>query len=125
MSLRPRSGVRLLFSALALSAACAQAATDTLGDRYEEARRELEQRRADEATSRANRDRLAGEAEDLRTRLVTNAARVQDLETAAAATAEEIARLRAEEEILETDLADDRQRVAALLAVLQRLDAVQ
>jgi septal ring factor EnvC (AmiA/AmiB activator) len=121
---RARVAFLAVLSALFLSAA-APLEAGSLAERYEAARRALDQVRANEAETRATRDRLAGEAETLRERLVANAARVQDLEAAAAVTTAEIARLKEEEAALDADLADDRQRVGALLAVLQRLDAVQ
>jgi septal ring factor EnvC (AmiA/AmiB activator) len=119
---------RLLIPILCVlvSAAAAQGPEGgNLDERYERARRELEQRQVEERASRAARDRLAGETETLRARLVANATRVQELEAAAAETAGEIARLKEEEAAIEADLTDDRARVSALLAVLQRLDAVQ
>jgi septal ring factor EnvC (AmiA/AmiB activator) len=115
---------------LALCAAAPLATTTapaggTLADRYDQARRLLEQQRASENQTLATRERLAAEAQALRERLVANAAQVQELETTLAATEAEVGRLRAQERALEADLVDDRARVVRLLAVLQRLDSDQ
>jgi septal ring factor EnvC (AmiA/AmiB activator) len=110
---------------LALLTAAAAPEGGSLAERYDRARRDLEAHRATEAQTRAARERLAGETESLRTRLVANATRVQELEIAAAATRDEIQKLTEQENVLEADIADDRARVGGLLAILQRLDAVQ
>ena len=95
----------------------------TLAERYERARAMLEEQRAEEMATRETRDRLAGEAQSLRERLVANAARVQQLEAAYAATSSQIDELRAHESALAAAFERDRARVARLLAVIQRLDA--
>ncbi len=95
----------------------------TLAERYEQARRTLEEQRSSENQTVAARERLEGEARDLRQRLVTNAAEVQQLEAALEATSAQVETLRVQEQAIEADLADDRERVVRLLAVLQRLDA--
>jgi len=107
----------------AATSAAEAGAGGTLAERYERARKDLEERRAREAAARAERDRLAGEADDLRRRLIENAARVQRLESAVAQTEAEIVRLTAQEKTLTAQLIQDRARVARLLTVLQRLDA--
>ncbi|MET0604882.1 MAG: peptidoglycan DD-metalloendopeptidase family protein [Beijerinckiaceae bacterium] len=76
-----------------------------------------------ETQTRAERDRLAKEAQDLQAKLIANAAKVQELEVAYEATQTELDRLSANERRLLADLERDRDRVAHLLAVLQRLYA--
>ena len=93
----------------------------TLADRYQRALRELEANRQKESQTKAERDRLASEAQDLQTRLIANAAKVQELETAYETTQAELVTLTAKERVLLADLERDRDRVAHLLAVLQRL----
>ncbi len=119
--------MRILISVLCVLISAAQAAPapqgGTLTQRYERARKALEEQRATEDETRAAHDLLAHEAEDLRQRLVANAARVQQLEAAFAETEMEIAGLRAKETALAGSLDRDHTRVARLLAVLQRLDA--
>lgn len=95
----------------------------SLTDRYSRALKALEETRANENQTREVRDRLAAEAADLQRRLIANAARVQDLEAALATTQTELERLNVNARAIESDLARDRNRVAHLLAVLQRLDA--
>ena len=99
------------------------ASSGTLTDRYQRALRDLETNRLNETQTRAERDRLATEAQSLQTRLIANASKVQDLEAAYAATQNELARLGENERVLLADLDRDRDRVAHLLAVLQRLYA--
>ena len=77
---------------------------------------------ASENASRAERDRLAGEAKDLQQRLIDNAAKVQDLEAAYAQSEAELDKLNQTAAALQNDLSQNRDRVAHLLAVLQRLD---
>jgi septal ring factor EnvC (AmiA/AmiB activator) len=105
------------------SAAYAAAATEggSLADRYQRALRELEANRLNESQTKAERDRLASEAQNLQARLIANAAKVQELEAAYESSQEELAGLSAKERALLADLDRDRDRVAHLLAVLQRL----
>jgi murein hydrolase activator len=105
------------------SVAYAASESGTLADRYARALRELEANRLNESQTRAERDRLAGEAQSLQTRLIANASKVQELEAAYASTQDELARLGENERVLLADLNRDRDRVAHLLAVLQRLYA--
>jgi len=105
------------------SAAYAASESGTLADRYQRALRELEANRFSESQTRAERDRLAGEARSLQARLIANASKVQELETAYASTQDDLARLGEKERALLADLDRDRDRVAHLLAVLQRLYA--
>ena len=105
------------------SASFAASASGTLTERYERALRELEANRLNETQTRAERDRLAKEAQDLQAKLIANAAKVQELEVAYEATQTELDRLSANERRLLADLERDRDRVAHLLAVLQRLYA--
>jgi len=109
----------LLYSGTAHAAPAGNA----LADRYEQALKELEQTRANETETRAERDRLADEARKLQERLVVEADTVQRLEAAFAATQQDLDRLAETERALVADLTRDRNRVAQLLAVLQRLDA--
>jgi murein hydrolase activator len=97
----------------------------SLADRYQRALRELEANRLNESQTKAERDRLANEAQSLQTRLVANAAKVQELEAAYEVTQGELSDLSAKERVLLSDLERDRDRVAHLLAVLQRLYADQ
>jgi septal ring factor EnvC (AmiA/AmiB activator) len=97
----------------------------SLADRYQRALRDLEANRLNESQTKAERDRLAGEAQDLQTRLIANAAQVQELEAAYEVTQGELSDLSAKERVLLSDLDRDRDRVAHLLAVLQRLYADQ
>ena len=103
--------------------AYALAAEDSLADRYARALRELEANRATENRTRAERDRLVGEAQSLQARLVANASKVQELEAAHAATQQELAVLRGRERLLLAEFDRDRERIGRLLAVLQRLYA--
>jgi len=95
----------------------------SLAERYERARHVLEEQQAAEAKSEAEHTRLAREAEDLRNRLIANAARVQQLETQLTDTETELARLSQLAQALEIDFHRNREKVGHLLAVLQRLDA--
>ena len=103
------------------SAAFAASAGGSLAERYSRALRELEANRLNESQTKAERDRLASEAQNLQTRLIANAAKVQELEAAYESTQDELATLSAKERVLLSDLTRDRDRVAHLLAVLQRL----
>ncbi len=110
-----------LLGSAALSAPAPQGGT--LAERYSRALKALEETRANENQTREQRDQLAAQAADLRRRLVANAARVQELEIALTTTETELVRLNANARSLEADLVRDRDRVAHLLAVLQRLDS--
>jgi septal ring factor EnvC (AmiA/AmiB activator) len=103
------------------SAALAATAGGTLSERYSNALRELEVNRLSESQTKAERDRLTGEAQSLQARLIANAAKVQELEAAYETTQMELASLGEKERVLLADLDRDRERVARLLAVLQRL----
>ena len=103
----------------------AASAEDTLADRYARALRELDANRATENITRAERDRLASEAESVQARLIANASKIQELEAAFASTEEELAALSERERKLLADLDRDRQHIGNLLAVLQRLYADQ
>ena len=103
------------------SAGVAASASGSLTERYAKALRELEANRLNENQTKAERDRLAGEAQSLQARLIANAAKVQELEAASEMTEEELAALSEKERVLLADLNRDRDRVAHLLAVLQRL----
>ena len=105
------------------SAAYAASTSGSLSERYDRALRELETNRLNETQTRAERDRLAKEAQDLQARLIANASKVQELEIAYEATGNELDRLGGRERALLADLDRDRDRVAHLLAVLQRLYA--
>jgi septal ring factor EnvC (AmiA/AmiB activator) len=95
----------------------------TLAERYARAQKAFEDQRGSEDKTRAERDSLAAEAHDLQQRLIANASRVQELEAASETTAAELARLNDTMRDLQADLLRDRDRVAHLLAVLQRLQA--
>jgi murein hydrolase activator len=98
-------------------------ASGSLAERYRKALDALEQQRASEQQTRAERDRLAAEASDLQQRLVANAAREQSLESDYAQTSAELERLNRVKAGLQAELAKERNQVAHLLAVLQRLNA--
>ena len=93
----------------------------TLAERYRNAQTALQAQRLNEDKTRAERDRLESEARDLQERLIANAAKVQQLEAASETTAAELARMNGAINRLQADLVRDRDRVAHLLAVLQRL----
>ena len=95
----------------------------TLAERYGRAQKAFEEQRGNEDKTREQRDALAEEARSLQERLIANASRVQELEAASEATAGELDRLNATIRTIEGDLLRDRDRVAHLLAVLQRLQA--
>ena len=117
--------MRLLVPLLAfvILSAAAPDQGGTLVERYELARTILERERANEAQLRETRDQLAGEAQTLQERLVANAQRVQELESAFTTTADEIAVLSLREAELGVQFDEDRAAVGHLLAVIQRLDA--
>jgi septal ring factor EnvC (AmiA/AmiB activator) len=94
----------------------------SIAQRYERARAKLEEQRAKEDTQRQATDKLRNEAESLRQRLIANAARVQELETKLADTEHKLTQLSAQEKDLQNYFARDRDRVARLMAVLQRLE---
>lgn len=108
-SIRPPSGV----------------AGRTLAERYQQAQQALADQRNNEEKTRAERDRLAAEAKALQDRLIANAAKVQELEAAYEGTQADLARLNQSIKNIEADLNRDRDRVAHLLAVLQRLQTDQ
>ena len=95
----------------------------TLAERYSRAHKAFEEQRGNEDKTRAERDALAAEARSLQERLIANAARVQELESAVESSTDEIAKLGETIQTLQADLVRDRDRVAHLLAVLQRLRA--
>ena len=97
----------------------------TLAERYARAQAALLEQRAKEDETRADRDRLASETAALQERLIVNAAKVQELEAAYEASSSDLAQLNAAMEMLQVDLSRDRNRVAHLLAILQRLQAEQ
>lgn len=115
----------LLLSSLLFVACQAHAATNggTLADRYQRSLKELETNRDTEALTRAKRDRIAEDARNLQARLVANVAKIREIEAAHANTEREIDTLNQTLRRLEDQLAMDRDKVAHLLAVLQRLDA--
>jgi septal ring factor EnvC (AmiA/AmiB activator) len=93
----------------------------TLAERYARAQKAFEEQRDSEDKTRTERDALAAEARALQERLVGNASKVQDLEAAVEGTTDELDRLNETVRTLQSDLLRDRDRVAHLLAVLQRL----
>ena len=97
----------------------------TLAERYARAQSALLEQRAKENETQADRDRLAAETAELQERLITNAAKVQELEAAYETTSGELSRLSATMDSLQADFTRDRDRVTHLLAVLQRLQAEQ
>lgn len=110
-----------------LAAAAAQAparppAASSISQRYEQARQTLERSRAQETATQAERDRLHAEARAIAERMVTNATRVQELEADRAQSERELARLSYQARALETELALGRDKVARLLAIMQRVD---
>src|SRR6202008_2458914 len=105
-----------------LISGAAKAATASIAERYEHARKTLEQSRANEAATQAERDRLNSEARALSEGLVANAARVPALEGQPGQSQKAVARLSDEPPAIQRGLARGRDRVPRLLAVLQRLD---
>lgn len=100
----------------------ARAPAGGLAERYDHARHALEENRAAEAKTEAERNRLQREAEDLRARLIAIAARVQSLEQERAQAETDLVPLKAQAIELEAGFVHDREKVGHLLAVLQRLD---
>ncbi len=115
----------LCSSAFAASKPPANAAGRTLAERYQQAQQQLQDQRNNEEKTRAERDRLAQETKELQERLIANAAKVQELEAAYDGTRGDLARLNQTIKNIEADLDRDRDRVAHLLAVLQRLQTDQ
>jgi septal ring factor EnvC (AmiA/AmiB activator) len=99
------------------------ASGSALSERYQRSLEALEQNRASEDQTRAERDKLAAQARGLQEQLVANAQKVQQIETAYAATRQDLERLNQILRGLESQLDRDRADVGRLLAVLQRLDA--
>jgi septal ring factor EnvC (AmiA/AmiB activator) len=95
----------------------------SIAERYEHARHELEDSRAVEAQTQAEHDRLAREAEELRASLIANAARVQTLEASLTEAETVLNRLAVQMRALQSGFARDRDKIAHLLAVLQRIDS--
>jgi len=91
-------------------------------ERYGAARRALEERRAAEASAKIERDRLANEAQSLRIRLIATAERVQTLEVELEDIASKLVTMENDDKRLSASFAADRETVAKLLAVLQRLE---
>jgi septal ring factor EnvC (AmiA/AmiB activator) len=122
-----RHGARLLLPVFYILLSAAQAPspaqTGTLGERYQKALEAIEQSQGNETKTRAERDRLQAEAKDLQQRLIETATKVQQLEEASAQTDAELAKLNETARDLSAGLAKDRDQVAHLLAVLQRLSA--
>ncbi len=112
-----------IFLGIASLAFAAQPTGGSIAERYERARRALEEQQAAEAKTQAEHERLTREAADLRDKLIANAARVQTLESELADTEAELARLKSQAQTLEAGFVRDRDKVGHLLAVLQRLDA--
>ena len=119
------AAVLLCSSAFAASTPPPGAAGRTLAERYQQAQQALSEQRNNEEKTRAERDRLAAESKALRDRLIANAAKVQELEAAYEGTQADLSRLNLNIKSIEADLNRDRDRVAHLLAVLQRLQTDQ
>jgi len=115
----------LCSSAFAASIPPSGVAGRTLAERYQQAQQALADQRNNEEKTRAERDRLAAEAKSLQDRLIANAAKVQELEAAYEGTQADLSRLNLNIKNIEADLNRDRDRVAHLLAVLQRLQTDQ
>ena len=115
----------LCSSAFAAAPALPGGAGRTLAERYQQAQQALTEQRNNEEKTRAERDRLAAESTALQDRLIANAAKVQELEAAYEGTQADLARFNQSIKNIEADLNRDRDRVAHLLAVLQRLQADQ
>jgi septal ring factor EnvC (AmiA/AmiB activator) len=115
----------LCSSAFAASKPQAGVGGHTLAERYQQAQQTLTDQRNSEEKTRAERDRLAAETKELQDRLIANAAKVQELEAAYEGTQTDLERLNRTIKKTEADLNRDRDRVAHLLAVLQRLQTDQ
>lgn len=106
-----------------LVAAAAPAPGDeSIAARYQHAQEVLQQSRAQEAATAAERDRLANEARTLAQKLVATAEHVQTLEAQLAQSERDLVILSQQSDELQIDLASRRDKVARLLAILQRLD---
>jgi septal ring factor EnvC (AmiA/AmiB activator) len=95
----------------------------SIAERYERARKALEEGRAAEDKTRGERDRIVGEAQSLQQKLIENAARVQTLEADSATIQKQLDALEVKAAALQADFTKNRATVAHLLAVLQRLNA--
>ncbi len=93
----------------------------TLSDRYQRAEKSLSDARNNAASLLAERDRLTNEQEQLSQQLVTNAARVQELEQATGQATAELDRLAEEKSRSQQELTRDRLALAQTLAMMQRL----
>jgi septal ring factor EnvC (AmiA/AmiB activator) len=115
------------FLSVSLEAAPQRAASasagGTLAERYSRAQKDFEEQRDNEDKTRAERDAIAAESRSLQDRLIANASKVQELEAAVESSADELQRLNETVRNIQSDLLRDRDRVAHLLAVLQRLQA--
>jgi septal ring factor EnvC (AmiA/AmiB activator) len=116
-----RSSAPILIFTLVSSGAFAQGGS--LADRYQRSLQQLDATRATEAVTRATRDRINEDAKDLQSRLVANAAKVREIDAALVQTERDLDMLNETLGGLQSDLDRDRDKVAHLLAVLQRLDA--
>jgi septal ring factor EnvC (AmiA/AmiB activator) len=115
----------LCSSAYAASIPRSGVAGHTLAERYQQAQQALTNQRNNEEKTRSERDRLAAEAKVLQERLIANATKVQELEAAYDGTQADLTRLNQTIKTIEAELNRDRDRVAHLLAVLQRLQTDQ
>lgn len=115
----------LCSSAFAASKPQGGVAGHTLAERYQQAQQALTDQRNSEEKTRTERNRLAAETKELQDRLIANAAKVQELEAAYEGTQTDLERLNRTIKNTEADLNRDRDRVAHLLAVLQRLQTDQ
>lgn len=120
------AGLALLGSIAALAAEQPRlAAGTTLADRYRRAESQLTEARNKAAAAAADRERATAEESALQQNLVTNAAKLQQLEQMAAGTAAELDRLNRQIADAGAALTRDRGGLIEALAILQRIGAAQ
>lgn len=119
--MRTRAGAAIFLCLFAAPLSAAPA--DSLASRYRESLKALAENRASEEKTRVDHDRAVAAAQNLREQLIANAAKIQEIETALAATEAALPELNKKLHELEGEFARDRAKVARLLAILQRLDA--
>jgi septal ring factor EnvC (AmiA/AmiB activator) len=121
-------GGMLLCGVVASAAAqtrVAPPAGGTVAERYQHAQAALSEARDKADKAFAERDRVAGEELAFQETLVANAAKLQELEQAAAETASELDRLKDDTVKAQSDLAQDRGALVQVLAMMQRIRADQ
>jgi len=93
----------------------------TTSEQYRALQQEIAKSRPAVEEARSRSDRLNAQATDLKRRLIATAARVQELEEENLRLGADIARLSKDDEVLTASFRRQRAQVAALLAVLERV----